>query len=550
MDGRERVAAFFDNTLDEAGQAELAEWIAESPENARFFAEWSVLEDQIGERYGVVEVLRADKHLSSQGASMRLAGQRAPRPSHRVWPWLLAAAAIVLLVAVAAVWSPWSRPTGTLPVANTPPGGGDASLASVAMLVGQRSAVWGATTGHESAAPVPGDRLGAGERHLLEGVAHLRTESGTNLLIEGPARFELVDDQTLRLVSGRVYGEAAGSAKGFTLKSNRVDMDGCSRSFGMFAGPDTSMCQVYSGTADVLSRNNDGDVQYVSRLMPNQSLTVGADGRVTLGRLDPSALVRTLEPSELGIGRAYVQAVHASGPTDYWRFEQLDGGDIYNEVPGRPALRVQSIGGGLVLSEDVQNRHLQRTAVTGEFLVSTEKLRVNSDRYSIECWVRNDNAGEWTTLFAFQAFPKARTELEFGLIQLEMLPAAEGDAEAGHRVVLTHAHRAGHFPQALSSQPDRDAESWHHLVLVRDGKDLQLYRDGQPWASTRARMPGTTMDVVLVVGRNGITPGGHYRLFRGSLDEVALYDRPLTEQEIRSHYEAMRHPPQRQGAVQ
>ncbi len=549
MDGRELVAAFFDNTLDEAGQAELAEWIAVSPDNARFFAEWSVLEDQIGERYGVVEVLRADKHLSSQSASMRLSRQ-VRRPSQRVLPWLLAAAVVVLLVSVAAIWSPWSRPTSTLPVAKTPPVGGDASLASVAMLVGQRGAVWGTTAGRESVAPVPGDRFEAGEQHLLEGVAHLRTGSGTDLFIEGPARFDLVDDQTLRLESGRVYGEAGGSAKGFTVKSNRMDMDGCSRSFGMFAGPDTSMCQVYAGTADVLSRNNDGNVQHVSRLMPNQSLTVGADGRVSLGRLDASALVRTLEPSELGIGRAYVQAVHASGPTDYWRFEQLDGGDIYNEVPGRSALRVQSIGGGLVLSEDVQNRHLQRTAVTGEFLVSTEKLTVDSDRYTIECWVRNDHAGDWTTLFAFQAFPEARTELEYGLIQLEMLPAVEGEAAAGHRYLLTHADEAGFRPHDLHTQADVDASAWHHIVIVRDGPRIALFRDGERWAVAQAHMAGLPMEVVLVVGRNGVTPGGHYRLFRGSLDELALYDRPLTEREIRSHYQAMQPLPERQRAVQ
>ena len=55
MGGRELVAAHFDNTLSEADSERLAVWIAQSPENARFFAEWSVLEDHIGERYGVAE---------------------------------------------------------------------------------------------------------------------------------------------------------------------------------------------------------------------------------------------------------------------------------------------------------------------------------------------------------------------------------------------------------------------------------------------------------------------------------------------------------------
>lgn len=546
MDGRELVAGYFDNTLTEAQAEELAAWIAESQEHARFFAEWSVLEDQVAEQFGVAEVLRAEQQ-SLGNTAMHLAGRDAAGKGRAAVPWLLMAAAVVVLATVAVVWGGWSRPSATPPVVDTPPAQDGLVPQPVAMLVGQRDAVWDMSSSGDELQPLPGVRFSQGNHHLLQGVAHLRTEGGTDLFIEGPARFDLQDEQTLRLVSGRVYGDATASAKAFSVKSARLDLDACSRTFGVYSGVDTVMCQVYSGTADVLTRNASGDVEHVSRLMPNQSLTVDADGRVRLGRLDASALVRTFEASELGVGRSYVQAVHDSGPTDYWRFEQVEGGDLFNEVPGRPSLRIQSVGGGLNLSDDVQNRYLHRTDITGEFLVSTQKVTVNSDRYSVECWVRNDYADAWTTLFAFQVFPVDQTELEFGLIQLEMLPAVEGDADAGHRFMLTHADRAGPFPDELLSPADRDASTWHHIVLVRDGKRIELFRDGQPWAAGRAQRPGSTMDAVLVIGRNGITPGGNYRLFRGSLDEVALYDRALTATEIRSHYQAMDRPPADEG---
>ncbi|MFI4861445.1 MAG: LamG-like jellyroll fold domain-containing protein [Phycisphaerales bacterium JB063] len=548
MDGRELVAAYFDNTLSPEDSARLAEWIARSPENARFFAEWSVLEDHVAEEYGVAELLRAEQRSLAQSAGT-MSGARG---RWGAWPWLSAAAVLVVgtLALVLAV-SYW--PTKPAPVVVQPgPGaeGAPEQYASVATLVAERGAVWEASSAGDADTPVPGGRLSAGAARLVEGVAHLRTDEGVDLIIEGPADFVFDDAQTLRLSTGRVFGDASSSAVPFDVKGDRLDLTGCDRSFAVRAEQDrTVFCQVYEGSGDVHVYDDAGEVEFVSRLMPNQSLTVDADGSVQVGRLDEAAFVRTLTVSQLAIGRDYVEAVRASGPTNYWRFEQLEGGDVPNDVQGQPALRIQSVGGGLGLSEDIQNRHLHRTDVTGEFLVTTERLTIDSDRYSIECWVRNDHADAWTTLFAFQVFPEARTELEFGLIQLEMLPAVEGDASAGHRFMLTHADEAGPFEHDLFTRADREPTGWHHIVVVRDGPQVMLYRDGNLWAKDDAPRIGPVMDVTIVVGRNGITPGGEYRLFRGSLDEFAIYDRPLTIEEVRSHYRALPTPRETQGEV-
>ena len=339
MDGRELVAAHFDNTLSEADSERLAVWIAQSPENARFFAEWSVLEDHIGERYGVAEVMRAEKQVAS-AAALNFTGGGGRFRLRAAGPWLLAAAAVVLLASLAVVWGGLGRSPQSPPVVDVSPVPGVVEAEPVAMLVAQRGAVWAGPSGSGADAPVPGDRLDTGEKHLLQGVARLRTEGGTDLIIEGPARFTLEDAQTLRMASGRVFADASTSNKAFASKSDRRDLSGWDQSFGMQVGPDSSaMCQVYAGTAESLARDASGDVEHVSRLMPNQSLTVGADGQVRLGRLDPAAFVRTMEPSQLGVGRDYVQAIRDSGPTDYWRFEQLEGGDVHNDISGRPKAR-------------------------------------------------------------------------------------------------------------------------------------------------------------------------------------------------------------------
>ena len=85
---------------------------------------------------------------------------------------------------------------------------------------------------------------------------------------------------------------------------------------------------------------------------------------------------------------------------------------------------------------------------------------------------------------------------------------------------------------------------WHHLVAQVAGDRMELYLDGvRPGVA--ADRPGR-LDGALPVhpgpadhpdrASNEIHHTGFRRPFVGLMDEVALYDRPLTAEEIRAHY--------------
>lgn len=77
-----------------------------------------------------------------------------------------------------------------------------------------------------------------------------------------------------------------------------------------------------------------------------------------------------------------------------------------------------------------------------------------------------------------------------------------------------------------------EADQWQHVVLVRDGATRQIrgYKNGVlALSSSYLAAPGTS-GYNLNVSRN---PGGNTR-FRGSMDEVRIYDRVLSEAEVQA----------------
>jgi len=81
---------------------------------------------------------------------------------------------------------------------------------------------------------------------------------------------------------------------------------------------------------------------------------------------------------------------------------------------------------------------------------------------------------------------------------------------------------------------------WHHLVAQRAGGRMELYLDGAPAPPVRLGPEVATEACRLLLGRlkpEPRRPGRvHSRPFVGRIDELALYNRPLSAAEVRRHY--------------
>jgi hypothetical protein len=75
---------------------------------------------------------------------------------------------------------------------------------------------------------------------------------------------------------------------------------------------------------------------------------------------------------------------------------------------------------------------------------------------------------------------------------------------------------------------------WHHVAATYDGTNMCLYVDGTLDATQPASLPLATNSFPVCLGENPQAPPGYY--FNGAIDEVAIYNRALSAEEIQTIY--------------
>lgn len=143
-------------------------------------------------------------------------------------------------------------------------------------------------------------------------------------------------------------------------------------------------------------------------------------------------------------------------------------------------------------------------------LVRAARPELQHARLSIDAWVRVD------------VFPAAGTRA--GVVdhdgQFGIFVGPDGELRCA---TATFGAAPLSVPGVLA------AGTWHHVACVGDGATVTLYVDGSARSSTVALLAGAAADAPLHLGENA--PDGLDQLL-GALDDVRLWDRPRTAEEI------------------
>lgn len=513
---------------------------------------------------------RAELTLRAQQASEAAAGRHRPVrkdtgpltiiiPRSLVWSGLAAAAVLLGLL----IWSVGDRvvPTGPGPIADSPATNTEPDTIPpptpphnpvVARVVGALEADW------ETALP-DGDRLHRGQAMVLRsGLVELVFNDGASVLIEGPARFEARGSNAIALTRGRLTAKVPLSAYRFEVATPKLLVVDLGTEFGVAVHSDGGgQVAVFDGLVELHAPAGSADPGEEApaaggiRLSAGWSRSVSAQGQIAaqadkLDHATQATFARAIDVPNLA-ALAYRREMLATGPVAYWAFDDLDRGVTLSL--GTSDVQPLDVFGQVQLDDGPFGKALRLTgnAAGTDYLRSRRPIAALTDTqtYTISVWCRLDRRqdGRIVTLFSLDPSLQAAHRFIAGL-------QSTGNADRGLTVPIpvdalrfTHRdppgldHRTGSNIFSEDFQPG----AWVHFVAVKHADRVELYRDGRRVG--QAQEPGRVRGSPYVL--LGISPGlfdipertALYQPFAGLIDELALYDRALSAEEIAGLFE-------------
>jgi hypothetical protein len=506
---------------------------------------WLRLQDELG--WGATEP-PAERALED-ALMQRVRGIpiRRPRP-WRVWLLFLSAAAALVIGATLMLRWPDKpdkapSPAPGLTRATTSPGRPESAVALVVKLEGARWESGQGALRDEGMVVVPGRyQLGSGR-------AALSFFSGVTLILEGPADVDVLAVDRVYCRRGRLRARVPEGAKGFVVASPGSAVVDMGTEFALNVEADgKARLMVFEGAAEAALIDATGTPTRTQLVEQSQAFELDPrTGRIAESVAQPEGFVAASGqvPSRLRLDPGYAAAVLAAQPRDYWRFETQEAGAIPNEVEAGAPLRAS--GGVVVTGADTSENNgcaLFPAGIPAQFLATDGLWNVRSrPGHAVELWFMPEGISHASLIGLFP--PKAYLK-----------PGQHGRHVHTFLVELTAWDRQSLFKPAsvrflhrwpldtrigsniLSDEiyiPGR----WHHLVAQKNGPAIELYFDGALAHSLELRPDHPDVGCRLVVGRRTPDPlePADSRSFVGRIDELALYDHPLSPDEVRRHFQ-------------
>ena len=211
----------------------------------------------------------------------------------------------------------------------------------------------------------------------------------------------------------------------------------------------------------------------------------------------------------------YAQAVLTSKPAAYWRFSEFNG-PLARDSSGRERHGTYEDGVAFYLP----GPHLpgERSNPAAHFAGGrvAASLDETPDNYSVEMWFWNGLPSD----------ARGVTGYLFSRGEADALGIGGTDAGAGKLI----------FAGGLEGKTEIQPKTWNHVVMARQGRQVRVYLNGAESPDIAGEVPGAPLH------RHGrVFVGGRqdgFANFEGKIDEVALYDRALTQADAGEHFRA------------
>lgn len=415
----------------------------------------------------------------------------------------------------------------------------------IAVLAHEKDAVWS-----EACDQILTDEpLVPGIVCLEKGFARIDFYSGATLLLEGPARLELISPTQARYVGGKIGCQLPVVARGFELHADgftatrKQDSHFETAEFFLMRTNETQVeLHGYLGHVAVKRK---GEVDHV--LEQEQSLTISGEGEFSdtnagVDELFGSLFLRSGSELQLQTWREYSNVLKKDKDVlVYYDFESP--GDWVTRLPNQAEHAAANSYGVIVGCRWGNGRWPGKSAL--EFSNSSDRIRINVPgeygELTLACWVRIDSKqhGQIALInpetsqdsYVHWSLRKGR-ETEDLFIQLEQT------SDPGRTYSLS---RREHYYTEAAVVTDRNLGSWMHMATTYsvDRGLVSFYVNGKLIEVSKMQKRRKTMIGITDIGnwpqrewaRN---TEWEYRHLDGAIDEFLILNRVLSANEIRT----------------
>lgn len=507
-----------DGIASEADEQQLGELLRSGPQARRAYREFMSMHSAL--HWDFVAALSpevAGENLPKSPPSVSL-------PASRFGGMLAFAAGTIVASVVAFLWSSTNVNRAANEIVATQQPREKTNAAPVtdsiaALLVDQVGAEFA-----EGRAP-DGVRIGPGEYELLKGIVHLRFAQGADVVIASPARLDVRDAQHARLVHGNVRVTAPPTARGFTITTDAADYVDLGTEFGLRVDPRSGASDLYvfDGQVNVADPRT-GKV--LSEVVEGESSRYVDGASKTVPEIDEKAFPT---PGAIGFQR-WRQYEHETRADDrllaFYSFRRTP-----DETVLLNALHDDGMAAGRIEGARwTTGRWPGKEALL--FDRDTDFVQLNipgeHEELTVAVWLKLDRLD-----FVFNAILNS-DRYDLGHVHLQL--TRQGLPRGGVAVAGPYDERIVGSPVPLGR--------WTHIasVLSRETRSHRMYVNGvltleRNWRSDQVLRPGSCrLGNWLAVEGDRVTN----RALRGRVDELAIWNRVLSADEIKSLVEVGR----------
>jgi hypothetical protein len=357
--------------------------------------------------------------------------------------------------------------------------------------------------------------LSVGEYELQKGLLHLQFNGGVMVYVEAPARFDMVSNSRVVLHRGRLSAKVPPEGIGFTVETPEAEVVDFGTEFSVDVEGGASEVHVFDGLVRVHpGASNRRDVTKSVDVQASQAV------RITDGVRNPENIaiatdrfIRNFEEPRLN----YARAIKQLSPLAYYRMPIRDRG-LVAQPPEH--------SGVVLTGEGKRPPHACGAFAGGSLRVGVDSTgrggRVDSPpalstgRFSLAVFVYLEGPGQNGVVAT--NFDGQQGSFDLSLDENGMLQATIRNSDRDLNVV--------------TSNSNLPLKTWRHVVVTADGETLQLYEDGDLVAAKPCISVATTNAETVWFGTNA----NARRVWCGRIDELALFDKALTKEEIAALY--------------